>query len=74
MDSEGVDAVFSYDILDPVSRQTAWSAQRNLTQSLGTVRSLLWPGYVAYAFFGRNAFGGVYFGNGLKQTELEFYV
>jgi len=28
----------------------------------------LWPGYIAYSFTNRNVFGGLYFGNGLKNV------
>jgi hypothetical protein len=71
---ESVEAVFSLDLFDCVDHPFFWSAQLNSTQTLGTVRSLLWPGYLAYCSFARGAFGGVYVGNGLKQGELAFWV
>ncbi len=38
------------------------------------MRSFLWPGYLAYLFTTRNVFGGVYFGNGIKNVDLPFYI
>lgn len=66
--------MFTFDIFDKVGNPTFWSAQLNTMQSLGTARSLLWPGYISYSLFNNKAFGGVYYGNGLKQTELPFYL
>ena len=39
-----------------------------------SVRSLLWPGYLSYVFLKRNIFGGIYFGNGIKNVDLPFYI
>jgi hypothetical protein len=69
-----VEAIFSFDLFDPIQNAYFWSAQVNTSQSIGTARSFLWPGYIAYVFFNRTVFGGVYNGNGIKQTELAFYV
>lgn len=71
---ESVEAVFSPELFDKVENPSYWSAQPNLSQTLVTVRSLLWPGYVAYGWVNRQSFGGGYFGNGLKQVELPFYI
>ena len=65
---ESVEAVFSFDLFDRIENPSLWSAQPNTALSWGTVRSLLWPGYLAYVSFKRPCFGGVYYGNGLKQT------
>jgi hypothetical protein len=35
---------------------------------------LLWQGYVSYVFTKRNIFGGIYFGNGLKNADLPIIV
>jgi radial spoke head protein 9 len=35
-----------------------------------TLRSLLWPGYVAYNRVHSNIFGGIYIGNGIKNSDL----
>ena len=71
---ESVEAVFSLELFDTIENPTYWSAQTNTTLTLGTARSLLWPGYIGYTFFNRPAFGGVYCGNGLKQAELAFFL
>lgn len=65
---ESPEAVFSFEIFDKVENKTFWSVQLNTLQSLGTVRSLVWPGYISYCLFNNRVFGGVYYGNGLKQT------
>jgi hypothetical protein len=66
--------VFSLELFDAIENPSYWSAQTNTTLTLGTVRSLLWPGYISYTFFNRPAFGGVYYGNGTKQAELAFFL
>ncbi len=45
-----------------------WSIQK--ARDLVTVRSFLWNGYMAYCQ--GSAFGGIYFGNGLKNSDLPF--
>lgn len=71
---ESVEAIFEYRLFDQLENISFWSNQVNTTHTIGTVRSLLWPGYIAYTFFNKNIFGGVYVGNGLKQVELAFYL
>ena len=71
---ESAEAVFSLDLLDKIANPTFWSAQTNTTLTWGTARSLLWPGYLSYMSFKRPCFGGIYFGCGMKQTELPFFV
>lgn len=68
VNSESAEAIFSFELFDPIQNPYFWSVQVNTSQSFGTVRSLLWPGYIAYSFFNKNTFGGVYNGNGIKQA------
>jgi len=34
----------------------------------------MWPGYVGYVFTQKSVFGGIYFGNGIKNVDLAFYI
>ena len=45
-----------------------------LNVSKVTLRSFLWPGYIAYHKANTKLFGGAYFGNGLKNVDLAFYL
>lgn len=74
INSESVDSVFNFDFFDKIENQTYWTILVNSSQTLGTIRSLVWPGYLGYHFFGKKTFGGLYFGNGLKQVDLPFYL
>jgi len=69
------DAIFTYDFLDPAELdlpKPCWSLQIDSTKTLVNVRSLLWPGYVAYHRANTQRFGGVYIGNGIKNIDLAF--
>lgn len=48
--------------------------QSNTRGDLATIRSLMWPGYIGYVFKEKNTFGGVYYGNGIKNSDLAFYL
>lgn len=69
------DAILSTGILDAVERDTpagCWSAQMNSSQSGVIVKSLLWPGYFSYCDLNGQSFGGVYMGDGIKNSDLPF--
>lgn len=69
------ESVFREDILDSVDEDKpkgAWCVQVDSGREVATVRSLLWPGYVAYSEVGTGKFGGAYFGDGLKNKDLSF--
>lgn len=51
-----------------------WALRMNMTAGLVTLRSLAWPGYVAYHVPGTKKFGGVYFGFASKNTDLAFLI
>ena len=74
MSLEGTQSIFRDDIFDKIENQTFWSIQPNTESNLITARSFLWPGYLAYLSTSRNVFGGVYFGNGIKNVDLPFYI
>jgi len=46
------------------------------TRTQTTIRSFLWPGYIAFHDFGssRKEYGGVYLGNGIKNSDLPFMI
>ena len=72
---EREDAVFMPDFLDSVvddSPQGSWSLQVDSSRTRATLRSLLWPGYVAYHRVNTGLYGGIYIGNGLKNSDLPF--
>lgn len=71
------DALFTYNFLDPIERDLpkgAWSLQIDHSGSLATVRSFLWPGYFAFHKANSNSFGGIYIGDGVKNTDLPFMI
>lgn len=72
---ETSESVFRSDIFDPILSdhpKGAWSVQADSAGVVGTVRSLLWPGYVAFSIVGTDCFGGVYMGDGIKNKDLPF--
>ena len=69
------DSIFHSDILDTIAKDLpkgAWSLQTDSSGDIIRIRSLVWPGYVAYHIAGTKNFGGAYFGNGLKNKDLAF--
>ena len=71
------DCVFHDDILDPIASdfpKGSWSIQTDSSGTVARIRSLLWPGYIAYHVAGTGSFGGAYFGTGLKNKDLAFMI
>ena len=69
------DALFSYDFLDDIQRDAplgCWTIQLDPTQTLANIRSLVWPGYVAFHVANSQKFGGFYIGSGIKNADLPF--
>jgi radial spoke head protein 9 len=69
------DAIFTYDFLDPAEDdlpKPCWSVQIDNAKALVNVRSLLWPGYVAYHRACTARYGGIYIGNGIESVDLAF--
>jgi radial spoke head protein 9 len=63
------------DFLDPLAGdrpEGVWSLTYDTTQTLACLRSLAWPGYYFFAEIGGGEHGGVYFGNGVPNTDLAF--
>lgn len=49
-----------------------WAVRQDPSAMLVTLRSLCWPGYIAYHVPGTTKFGGAYFGYGQKCRDLPF--
>ena len=60
------------DRLDEDIPKGCWSLQFGPTGDIATLRSLVWPGYVAYHVPGTTQFGGMYVGNGEKNIDIGF--
>ena len=74
---ENVDAIFSEDILDPITTDPvkgSWSIQLDPTKKIANLRNLLWPGFFAVHQSGTNLYGCVYFGDGKKNADLPFMI
>jgi hypothetical protein len=71
---ESSQSIFRDDIFDPISDKFYWSVQSNTKNDLTTIRNLSWPGYLGFVFQERNIFGSVYFGSGIKNVDLAFYI
>jgi len=69
------DAEFYANFLDPVESDLpkgCWAVRQDPSATLVTLRSLAWPGYVAYHIPGTTKFGGLYFGYAQKSRDLPF--
>ncbi|EPR64015.1 putative Radial spoke head protein 9 [Toxoplasma gondii GAB2-2007-GAL-DOM2] len=69
------DYQFHADFLETLESDVpkgSWSVRYDPSSSTVTVRSLLWPGYIAYCVLNTNFFGGVYIGNGEQNLDLPF--
>lgn len=69
------DAQFQDCFLDPITGDQpkgCWALRQDASGSFVTLRSLSWPGYVAFHAPGTTKFGGLYFGYAQKCYELPF--
>lgn len=57
---------------DPIKE--SWSVQTDESKTEITIRSQVWPGYVAYHRVNSPVFGGAYLGTGLMNFDLPFIV
>lgn len=74
---ESDQALQRMDFLDPISEDEikgSWSIQTDESKTQITVRNLLWPGYVGYHRTNSSVYGGVYFGEGIKNVDLPFII
>jgi len=69
------DPSFYANFLDPLTEDLpkgSWAVRTDPSSSYISLRSLVWPGYVAYCVPGTPRFGGIYFGHALKNRDLPF--
>lgn len=69
------DAQFQNGFLDPLESDQpkgCWALRQDPSANFVTLRSLSWPGYVAFHAPGTTRFGGLYFGYAQKCFELPF--
>lgn len=71
------DAQFYANFLDPLEADLpkgCWAIRQDPSASLVTLRSLNWPGYIAFHVPGSIKFGGLYFGYATKCRDLPFLI
>lgn len=74
---EQSDAPFRTEILDPITQDTpkgCWTLQCDERGDTVIIRSLSWPGFSFFHRLNTNRFGNCYFGDGLKDLEVQFLV
>ena len=67
--------VKSTDFLDPIDEDEPkgiWALQMSANKQTATLRSLQWPGYFFYHHVNTSEYGGVYFGDGCKNSAILF--
>lgn len=60
------------DCLDSDQPKGCWAIRKDPTADLVTLRSLSWPGYIAFHVSDTKKFGGIYFGYAQKSFDLPF--
>jgi radial spoke head protein 9 len=71
------EASYTTGFKDSVSIDTpkqSWSVQRDMTGTVATLRSHLWPGFMAYHRCNTNICGHFYMGDGICNVNLPFMV
>ena len=71
------DALNCYDFFDPIEKDAprgSWSLVVDASGSLACLRSLLWPGYFSYHKASTQSYGGIYIGDGIKNSDLPFMI
>ncbi|PHJ23792.1 radial spoke head protein 9 [Cystoisospora suis] len=58
--------------LQDIRRAGCWLIRYDASSCAVTLRSLLWPGYIAYHILNTKFFGSVYIGNGEPNGDLPF--
>lgn len=71
------DDVLVEDFLDNASKvrhHGGWTVTKDVTCSIGILRSRLWPGFMAYHRANTYVYGSFYLGNGIKNVDLAFMI
>lgn len=71
------EATFSSDVFDNVASEmpkNSWSLQTDVTGTVVTLKSHLWPGFYAYHRCNTSISGFVYMGDGIRNSDLPFMV
>jgi radial spoke head protein 9 len=69
------DALFTHDFFDGIEKDLpkgCWSLQVDHSNTLATLRNFLWPGYFGFHLVSTQRFGGIYIGDGIKNSDLPF--
>jgi len=69
------DVQFYANFLDPLESDLpkgCWAVRQDFSATLVTLRSLSWPGYVAYHVPGTTKYGGLYYGYAQRSRDLPF--
>lgn len=65
--------VFDFNFMDSVDNEVYWSKQIDEgTGMVVNIRSLVWPGYYFYHIANTKQYGGMYYGYGIKNEDIEF--
>ena len=68
-------AVFDFNFLDSIKENSingSWSIHVDSAKTISNIRSLIWPGYFAYAKANTDEFGRLYIGYGIKNVDIPF--
>ena len=71
------EAVFNDNCLDCVAKdfpKCSWSIQTDVTGTVATLKSQLWPGLYAYHRCNTSIHGYFYMGDGIRNGNLPFMV
>jgi len=71
------EAIYNSECLDNVSKdfpQNSWSIQEDVTGTVATLKSHLWPGFFSYHRCNTDITGFVYIGDGIRNNNLPFMV
>lgn len=71
------EATYNVNCLDAVAKdfpKNAWSIQSDVTGTVATLKSHLWPGLISYHRCKTNIAGFFYMGDGVRNANLPFMV
>ena len=74
---EREEATFSEQCLDQVNKDyphKAWSIHSDVTSTVATLKSHLWPGLYSYHRCNTQSYGYIYIGDGISNADLPFMV